>query len=524
MPPIAGACRCCCRAPRCRGAAEPSQPPRQQHEHEPGQRGHRAAGDPGRLVDHEALGRVGKYPAALAHPNKAREHGEQANDQEYETKNAHRDALIVFPLWGAAWFHQGRAAAARHPPVAARRDRRDSGRREDEAVTAGLSHAERDLQQRARAFAQRTVAPRAAAIDRSRDYPHDIVAALAAEGYMGMTIPAELGGQGRSFLEAVLVIEEMARACTVTGRIVVEANMGAISAVMAYGTAAQKRLAAELVLAGDKPAICITEPEAGSDAAAMTTRADRRGDHWVINGTKHWITGAGISKLHLIFARAFDEAGAPLGIAGFLAVSPAAGLEMAYREPTLGLCGMPEGRLELRDLVVPAAMALSGCRFADLINAYNSQRVGAGTVAMGIAAGALDHALAWAERREQFGRRLADFQGLQWMLADMQTQLTASRLMLHAAARSRGPDGSAFPDPMLAAQAKIFASEAALKIVNDALQIFGARGYSKDFPLERMARDVRMFTIAGGTAQVLRTLVASRMLGRKLPQAPGPAA
>jgi alkylation response protein AidB-like acyl-CoA dehydrogenase len=155
--------------------------------------------------------------------------------------------------------------------------------------------------------------------------------------------------------------------------------------------------------------------------------------------------------------------------------------------------------------------------FADLINAYNSQRVGAGTVAMGIAAGALEHAVEWAKAREQFGRPIGEFQGLQWMLADMQTQLTASRLTLYQAARSRG-EGSAFPDPMLAAQAKIFASEAAIRIVNDALQMFGARGYSRDLPLERMARDVRMFTIGGGTAQVLRTLVASRMLGWKLPQ------
>ena len=147
------------------------------------------------------------------------------------------------------------------------------------------------------------------------------------------------------------------------------------------------------------------------------------------------------------------------------------------------------------------------------MNAYNSQRVGAGTVAMGIAAGALEHALAWAKTREQFGRPIGEFQGLQWMLADMQTQLTASRLMLYTAARSRGPDGSAFPDPMLAAQAKIFASESAIKIVNDALQFFGARGYSRELPLERMARDVRMFTIGGGTAQVLRTLVASQDAG-----------
>jgi alkylation response protein AidB-like acyl-CoA dehydrogenase len=388
----------------------------------------------------------------------------------------------------------------------------------------GLSPDEIVLQARARAFSQDVVRPRAAAIDRDEQYPWDIVKALAEAGFLGMTLPKALGGQARSFLDAVLVIEEMAKSCTVTARIVVETNMGAISTVMAYGSEAQKKLAAGLVLAGDKPAICITEPDAGSDTLAMTTRADRRGDSYVINGKKHWITGAGVSRLHLIFARVFDERGQELGIGGFLAVRDVSkGLRLARREQTMGLRGMPEGELVFEDLEVPADMAVLppsgyGRGFADLMNAYNSQRVGAGSVAMGIAAGALEHAIAWAKTREQFGRKIGEFQGLQWMLADMQTQLTAARLMLYAAARSRGPHGSAFPDPMLAAQAKIFASENAIKIVNDALQFFGARGYSRDLPLERMARDVRMFTIGGGTAQVLRTLVASKMLGWKLPQ------
>ena len=391
-------------------------------------------------------------------------------------------------------------------------------------MNLGLSPDETALQDRARAFAEAIVRPRAAQIDRDEQYPWDIVAALTKAGFVGMTIPNALGGQGRSFLDAVLVIEEMAKACTVTARIVVETNMGAISTVMAYGSEAQKTLAARLVLDGDKPAICITEPDAGSDALAMTTRADKRGDIYVINGRKHWITGAGVSRLHLIFARVYDERGEELGIGGFLAVrDEAKGLRLVRREQTMGLRGMPEGELAFEDLEVPASMAVlppSGHRrgFADLMNAYNSQRVGAGTVALGIAAGALDHALEWVKTREQFGRPIGEFQGLQWMLADMQTQLTAARLMLYAAARSRGPGGSAFPDPMLAAQAKIFAAEAAIQIVNDALQMFGARGYSRDLPLERMARDVRMFTIGGGTAQVLRTLVASKMLGWKLPQ------
>lgn len=391
-------------------------------------------------------------------------------------------------------------------------------------MTFTLTPEEIALQSRARQFAHDIVAPRAAEIDRVGEYPWDIVKAFADAGFSGMTIPAEYGGKGASYLDAVLVIEEMAKVCTVTARIAVETNMGAISTIMEYGSEAQKAIAAKLVLAGDKPAICITEPDAGSDALAMTTRADKTADGYVINGKKHWITGAGVSKLHLIFARVFDERGKDVGVGGFIAVQDGSGtITRSKREPTMGLCGMPEGELVFKDLLIKNDMVVtppSGFArgFADLMNAYNSQRVGAGTVAMGIAAGALDHAVAWVKERKQFGRPIGEFQGLQWMLADMQVQLTAARLLLYTAARSRGPKGSRFPDPEIAAQAKIFASEAAIKIVNDSLQMFGARGYSRNLPLERMARDVRMFTIGGGTAQVLRTLVASRMLGWKLPQ------
>lgn len=388
----------------------------------------------------------------------------------------------------------------------------------------GLTGGELALQKRAREFANKVARKRGIEIDRSGEYPFDVVEKMKAEGFLGMTIPREYGGQGASYLDAVIVTEEMAKACTVASRIIVETNMGAISTVMQYGSEEQKRLAAELVLSGDKPAICITEPDAGSDATNMATRADKRGDKYVINGRKHWITGAGVSKLHLIFAKVFDEQNRPLGIGGFLAVREKdKGLRLVKREPTMGLRGMPEGELAFENLEVSAGMMItppSGIKrgFFDLMNAYNSQRVGAGTVALGVAGGAFDYALEWIKTREQFGRPIAEFQGLQWMLADMQVALTASRLMLYQAARSKGPNGSPFPDPELAAQAKIYAAEAAIKIVNDALQFYGARGYSNDFPIERMARDVRMFTIGGGTAQVLRTLVASKILDWKLPQ------
>ena len=387
-----------------------------------------------------------------------------------------------------------------------------------------LTTKQLDLKARARDLAAGIIANNAAEVDRSEQYPWDNVKALKEAGFIGMTIPTELGGPGLNFLDANLVVEEMASYCGPTGRIAVEANMGAISAVVHYGTETQKRLAADLVLDGDKPAICITEPEAGSAASQMTTRAEKRGDKYIINGKKHWITGGGVSRLHLIFARVFDEKGSELGIGGFLAVrGESEGLKVGKREPTMGLRGIPETELIFENLEISEDMVLmppSGFKrgFADLMNAYNSQRVGAGTVALGLAAGAYRNALNFSKEREQFGRPIAEFQGLQWMLADMSVQLEAARALLHKAALSAGHNGSPFPDPTLAAQGKIFTSEMALKVTTDALQVFGARGYSRNYPMERLARDARMFTIGGGTAQILRTVVASRILESKLPQ------
>lgn len=372
-------------------------------------------------------------------------------------------------------------------------------------------------------------APRAAEWDRSRTYCWQNAREMADAGLMGMTIPKEFGGKGASYLDVVVAVEEIAKACTLSARILVEANMGGISAVMAYGTDAQRAFAAPLVLAGDKPAICITEPEAGSAATEMTTTAQQVGDTYVLNGSKHWITGGGVSKLYVIFARVLNENGIDQGIGAFiLHHDPVEGIEpkgfsVKGREYTMGLCGMPEAEIVFEDVVIEKDMVLtppSGFRrgFADLMNAYNSQRVGAGTIAMGVAAGALEHAKRYLLERQQFGRPLAEFQGLQWMLADMDANVHASRLMLYEAAQSRGPNGSSFPDIMMAARAKAFASEASIKVVNDALQIFGARGYGDKEPLERMYRDVRMFTIGGGTAQILKTQVAGSLLGIKTPQ------
>ena len=384
-----------------------------------------------------------------------------------------------------------------------------------------LTADQKDLQARARELARGSFEARAAEIDRSEQYPWNNVEDLKNGGFMGMTIPKAYGGQGRTFFDATLVIEQMAQVCGVTGRIVVESNMGAISTVMKYGTEEQKKMAAEYVLNGDKPAICITEPDAGSAATEMTTRADKKGDKYIINGKKHWITGAGASRLHLVFARVFDEQGEEQGIGGFLGVrDETPGLSIGNREPTMGLRGIPEAEVIMQDMEVgedALVMPPRGLRkgFADLMDAYNSQRVGAGTMALGIAQGAYQHALDYVQEREQFGRPIYEFQGLQWMLADMAIQIDCAQLMLYRAAANAG-DG--FPDATEAAKAKVIAADMALKVTNDALQLFGAAGYSRRRPMERFCRDGRMFSIGGGTAQILRTVVATRILGKKLPQ------
>ena len=383
-----------------------------------------------------------------------------------------------------------------------------------------LNQAQKRLQDSARELACGEIRDRAAEVDRTEAYPWDNVDALKDAGFMGMTIPQTYGGRGLTYMDAVLVIEQMAQACGVTGRIAVEANMGAIGAIMAYGSSEQKRLAADLVLAGDKPAICITEPGAGSAATQMTTTATRRGDHYIISGTKHWITGGGVSRLHLVFARVMDD-GVDQGIGGFIALrDETKGLRIGVREPAMGLRGIPETQVVFEEMEVPESMAIpmpDGFRhgFGALMRAYNGQRVGAATVAHGIANGAYELALDYARERQQFGRPIAEFQGLQWMLADMAIGLAAAQALIYKAATNAG-DG--FPDMLEAAQAKILASETAIKVTNDALQLHGAMGYSRNLPLERMARDARMFTIGGGTAQLLRNQVAASILEMKLPQ------
>jgi alkylation response protein AidB-like acyl-CoA dehydrogenase len=375
-----------------------------------------------------------------------------------------------------------------------------------------------EIRERVKDLADRVLRPAAPEIDRTEEYPFGHAKALRDLGIAGMTMPEEYGGRNVNFLGATIAVEEAAKACGISGRIVVDTNMGAVPAIMAYGTESQKRRAAELILDADKPAICFSEPGAGSDATNMSTRAVGRGNKYVLNGTKHWITGAGITRLYLVLAQVYDGETFQ-GIGSFMIEAGHPGFRVGKRLPAMGLRGIPEGFLHLEDcevsvdaLLVPPAGLKKG--FGQIMQAYNSQRIGAAAVALGIAQGAYEASLAYVDQREQFGRPVSEFQGVQWMLADMAITLRASRLLIHDTARAANP----WPDVTASAQAKVFTAEGAIKVTNDALQLHGAAGYGRDLPLERMARDARMFTIGGGTTQILRNMIAGGLLGRRLPQ------
>ena len=373
-----------------------------------------------------------------------------------------------------------------------------------------LTEDQERLVARARAFARDVVAPHVAEMDRTNNYPWPVVKAMAGEGFMGLTIDPKYGGGGRPLIDALVVVEELAKVCGTVARICVDANTAVQKAISEYGTEEQRARYLPTIVAGDKPAIAITEPDIGSAATSIVTSAIKSGDHYVLNGEKRWITGAGVTNLYLIFARFGSKEGAE-NIGGILVEGQTPGLSVPKVRVMMGVRGMPEGDVVLANCRVPAAnlLAAPGPGFKRLMSAYNLQRLGAATVALGIAQGAFDLAAGYAVRREQFGQPIGEFQGIQWMLADMHIQIECSRLLIHRAAANAG---HGFPDKVEAAAAKVHSAEMAIAVTNAALQIHGAAGYSCDLPLERMVRDARMFAIGGGTAQMQRNMIGRDIL------------
>jgi len=364
-------------------------------------------------------------------------------------------------------------------------------------------------------------AKKAARWDENHEYPWENIEILKDLGVLGMTIPEAYGGQGSPLIDAILAIETTAKYCGVTARVIVETNMGALGCVMAYGTDAQRKLVARRILEdGDKPAIGMTEPEAGTALTDLAATAEKKGDGYIINGTKHWITGGGVSVSNLIFVR-FMEDGKDLGIGGILVDKGTKGFTFGTVEKAMGLRGIPETELIFNDCMVPAENVVvkgdGNEGFKKLMYGYNGQRVGASAVALGLAQGAHDLAVEHMKKRHAFSRPISEFQGLQWMMADAEMELNAARLLIYrAACNARDlPNNVRLPFMDEASMAKAYTGHAALDVVSESLQMFGAAGYSRSLPLERMFRDVRMFQIGGGTTQAQKNMIARSIFKKK---------
>ncbi len=362
-------------------------------------------------------------------------------------------------------------------------------------------------------FVAQEVAPHAGTWDEQEHVPPEHVAKLAAAGLFGMTLRPDVGGAELNALAAARAIAEIARGCGVSARIVVDSNFGAVQILDKFAPDAIRQRYLPRVRRGEQLiAIAITEPEAGSAANELTTRAERDGDEIVLHGRKRWITGAGERGLYLVFAR-FDDVDGAGGVGAVLVEATTPGVRDGDREPTMGLRGLREAELHFDGVRVPAEhVIVEPGGFGRLMAAYNGQRVGASAVALGLARGALEVAVDYAKERHQFGRPIAEYQAIQMLLADMAIQLDAAELLVERAASSA--DRYGFPERYATSVAKTFASEAAVFVTNSAIQVLGGNGYSRHYRVERMARDARMFTIGGGTTQMQRLAVAATLLGK----------
>ena len=374
-----------------------------------------------------------------------------------------------------------------------------------------LSEEHQAIRAAVRAVCDAKVAPLATEVDETGEFPQASYEALAAADFAAPHLPEEYGGAGADALATCLVIEEVARACAASSLIPSVNKLGTMPLLLAGSEDLRKKYLAP-VAAGDAMfSYCLSEPEAGSDAAAMRTRAVRDGGDWVIDGVKRWITNAGVSDYYTVFA-VTDPDHRGRGISAFVVEKDDAGLSFGAPEKKLGIKGSPTREVYLDKVRIPADRMIGepGTGFATAMRTLDHTRVTIAAQAVGIAQGALDHALAYAQERQQFGRSISDFQGLQFMLADMGMKVEAARQLTYAAAgRSERND----PDlTFFGAAAKCFASDTAMAVTTDAVQVLGGYGYTHDYPVERMMRDAKITQIYEGTNQVQRIVMARQLL------------
>jgi alkylation response protein AidB-like acyl-CoA dehydrogenase len=355
------------------------------------------------------------------------------------------------------------------------------------------------------------VAPNAAEADESGEFPKASYEALRSSDFHAPHIPAEYGGAGADALATAIVIEEVARACASSSLIPAVNKLGTMPLILA-GSAALKERYLTPVAAGEAMfSYCLSEPEAGSDAASMSTRAVRDGDYWVLNGVKRWITNAGVSEYYTVFA-VTDPSARSRGISAFVVEKSDEGVSFGAPEKKLGIKGSPTREVYFDNVRIPLDRMIGdeGTGFATAMKTLDHTRVTIAAQAVGIAQGALDFAKGYVKERKQFGKAVADFQGIQFMLADMGMKLEAARQLTYVAAgkSERGDADLTY----FGAAAKCFASDAAMEITTDAVQLLGGYGYTRDYPVERMMRDAKITQIYEGTNQVQRVVMARQML------------
>lgn len=373
-----------------------------------------------------------------------------------------------------------------------------------------LNESQRLIQASARDFAQREIAPFAAELDRAAQFPLKQVKGLADLGLMGVNIPEHLGGSAAGVVAYSLAMQEVARACASTAVTMSVTNMVA-EVITHFGSEAQQKRHVPKICSGEYIAgsFALSENGAGSDPSAMQTRAARVGDKYVLNGAKQWITSGDKAGVLIVWARTGQEG--TRGISCFLVEPGTPGFSITRKEDKLGLCASSTVSLAFEDCAVPADALLGaeGVGFKVAMMALDGGRIGIASQAVGIASAACDEAVAYAKERKQFGHPIADFQAIQWMLADSKTELETARLLTLRAAWLK-EHGHAFSAQ--AARAKLYASEAAYRICDHNLQIHGGAGYVKDFAAERHVRDVRVTRIYEGTSEIQRTVIARHVL------------
>lgn len=372
-----------------------------------------------------------------------------------------------------------------------------------------LNDEQMALSQLAREVAREKAAPLAEQIDRNAEYPQELFRVFRETGLLAVAVPEEYGGAGLGTLGLVLAVEEMAKVCCSAGLMLLLTRLP-LAPIMFGGTEAQKRRYAGATATGEmRGAFCLSEPGAGSDAANISTRAVRRGGRYIINGTKNWISGAAQADFFTVAVKTDPAAGAR-GMSVFVVEKGTPGLTVGPKERKMGVRGVPVNQVIFEEVEVPAANMLGAENrgFSVIMQTLNSVRPVVAARGLGLAQGALGCAVEYARQRETFGKPIIEHQGLQWMMAELATQIEAARLLTYRAATLVDEGKAGRETAHFLSMAKWFSTEVAQKAATDAIQFMGAAGYMEDYPLERFYRDVKQLTIVEGTTQIQKGIIA----------------